>query len=243
MSATCVAPQCDRAVQIKSVQMCSAHYQQQRDGRPFTIPRSGSLIRDEYGRKRCRTCREWLLEVNFGANGRSKDGLATYCLSCIRAKQRECQEYKRDRARLIRYGMTREQFDKMLASQGGRCAICRTAEPGTMHHWCIDHDHKCCPRRGESCGACIRGILCTACNKAIGLLKDDVEVLMSAAAYLQRMSIVRGVWWAFAKTLRPSRTKMAARRLLALLSSDANCASSSIATRSSSEAMTHTPTP
>lgn len=194
--AMCVAPECDRTVQIKSVQMCSAHYQQQRDGRPFTVPRSSSLIRDEHGRKRCRTCREWLPEENFGVATRSKDGRAPYCLPCIRAKQRESQEYKRDRARLIRYGMSRAEFDAMFEAQGGRCAICRTDSPGSKHHWCVDHDHRCCPTRGQSCGKCIRGILCTACNKAIGLLGDDVNTLRSAITYLvepERMSIVRGV--------------------------------------------------
>lgn len=197
----CVVPICDRPVQIKFVQMCSAHYQQQRDGRPITVPRVSSLVRDGQGRKRCRMCRGWFPENSFGANGRSLDGLATYCLTCIRAKQRATLEQQRDRSRLRRFNMSREQFDALLASQGGVCAICQSDSPGTKHHWCVDHDHRCCPERGQSCGECVRGILCTACNKAIGLLRDEPAVIARALDYLdrrlsiepERMSMVRGV--------------------------------------------------
>lgn len=184
MIGMCVAPQCDRPIKIKFVQMCSAHYQQQRDGRPLTVPRVSSLARDDLGRKRCRTCREWKNEDDFGKSIRSKDGKATYCLPCIRAKQRARIEYTRDRSRLLRYNLSREQFDAMLAAQGGRCAICYADQPGKYHHWCVDHDHQCCPQRGTSCGKCIRGILCTACNKALGLFNDEPAALRRALDYL-----------------------------------------------------------
>lgn len=194
-SPVCAIDYCDLPVYVKRDQLCSPHYQQKRHGRPYTLPRSSSLTRDELGHKRCRECREWLPEESFGVASNSLDGRSTYCLPCIRRRQRDVLEQRRDHSRLKRYKMTREAFDALLESQGGRCAICRTDSPGSYHHWCVDHDHRCCPGRGQSCGACVRGILCPACNKGLGLLGDDAEVLRRATAYLepQRMSIIRGV--------------------------------------------------
>lgn len=70
------------------------------------------------------------------------------------------------------YGLTLEQFDALLASQGGGCAIC--GKPGVDH---VDHDHE----TGR-----VRGILCFRCNVALGQLDDDEERVLAAAAYLAR---------------------------------------------------------
>jgi hypothetical protein len=81
------------------------------------------------------------------------------------------------RARLKgKYGLTVEQFDAMLADQGGTCAICGTDQPGTKG-WCVDH----CHHTGR-----VRGVLCTPCNTGIGQMKDDPARLRAAAAYLER---------------------------------------------------------
>ena len=43
----------------------------------------------------------------------------------------------------------------------------------------IDHDHNCCPSE-ESCGKCLRGILCGPCNRALGKIErigDFTEVI------------------------------------------------------------------
>jgi hypothetical protein len=78
----------------------------------------------------------------------------------------------------------------MWAEQGGLCANqgCATeltdSGVGGAH---IDHDHACCPGH-KSCGACVRGILCHACNKALGLLYDDPERIAGLLAYLESHS-------------------------------------------------------
>jgi hypothetical protein len=88
--------------------------------------------------------------------------------------------------RFHKYGLSEEQFAELLRQQAGRCAICGAAEPGGRHGtWCVDHDRRCCPRSG-SCGSCVRGLLCSACNLAIGLLGDDPKVIAAAAAYVKR---------------------------------------------------------
>jgi hypothetical protein len=68
------------------------------------------------------------------------------------------------------YGLTVEEYDRLLAAQGGGCALCGSAE-----RLAIDHDH--------DTGA-VRGLLCHACNTGIGLLRDDPERALRAAAYL-----------------------------------------------------------
>ncbi|MFE3547411.1 endonuclease domain-containing protein [Streptomyces kronopolitis] len=47
-----------------------------------------------------------------------------------------------------------------------KCAVCpvRHADGDGLH---LDHDHTCCPGKGESCGQCIRGLLCWGCNGGV----------------------------------------------------------------------------
>lgn len=90
----------------------------------------------------------------------------------------------RERELLRKYGLTQAAFDARLADQGGHCALCPAiaadARGGPLH---VDHAHACCP--GEaSCGRCVRGLLCTACNNGLGLFRDDLLLLERAAAYL-----------------------------------------------------------
>ncbi len=81
---------------------------------------------------------------------------------------------KRDRKRNLKknYGLTPEEFDALLAAQGGCCGICSTNTPHAHNGWCVDHDHK----TGQ-----VRGILCTNCNAAGGMLGDDPALLRKAA--------------------------------------------------------------
>lgn len=77
------------------------------------------------------------------------------------------------RALLATYGLTVTAFDAMVATQGGRCAICRRVPDERLH---IDHDHET--------GA-IRGLLCASCNRGLGLLGDDEARLEAALAYMR----------------------------------------------------------
>lgn len=58
------------------------------------------------------------------------------------------------------YGLTRERYLEILSTQGGVCAICKSANPVTHQKYlCVDHDHE----TGK-----IRGLLCFHCNVALG---------------------------------------------------------------------------
>ncbi len=74
-----------------------------------------------------------------------------------------------------KYGITIEQYDELLASQGGCCAICgREPRPDISLH--LDHDHE----SGQ-----LRGILCFRCNNALGDFDDDLTLLRGAIRYLE----------------------------------------------------------
>jgi hypothetical protein len=85
-------------------------------------------------------------------------------------------QHARDR-RITRYGLTVTEFETLLASQGGRCAICRTEDPHmrTATRLQVDHDHT----TGE-----VRGLLCDRCNKALAGVGDNLEGLMKFVDYL-----------------------------------------------------------
>ncbi len=76
-----------------------------------------------------------------------------------------------------RYGITIEDYDRMLVSQGGRCAICR-CEPTQIHQksgkvrdLAVDHDHVT---------GLVRSLLCTDCNTMLGLAGDLADRLRAA---------------------------------------------------------------
>jgi hypothetical protein len=69
-----------------------------------------------------------------------------------------------------RYGIGQVDVDRMLAEQGGTCAVCDKPDP---EH--VDHDHK---------PGAVRGMLCFNCNQALGNARDDVDVLWRLRAYL-----------------------------------------------------------
>lgn len=80
-----------------------------------------------------------------------------------------------------RYGITPEEYGQMVLDRGGRCDICGEVPEKSLH---IDHDHSCCPGR-NACGQCIRGLLCSRCNLALGGFRDNPELLRIAALYLE----------------------------------------------------------
>jgi hypothetical protein len=73
------------------------------------------------------------------------------------------------------HGIDEVQYEAMVTAQNGACAICQGKPRGRKTRLCVDH----CHASGR-----IRGLLCDACNRAIGLLGDDPVRLRAAAHYL-----------------------------------------------------------
>lgn len=147
--------------------------------------------------KRCPRCAKTKARSAFSRNRRSRDGLCSYCKECVlqyqrvwRANNKEAlrekgqQHYVRRRERhktlgraahlRRKFGITPEQYDAMLAAQGGGCAICG-ARPLDGKRLPVDH----CAETGA-----VRGILCDLCNRGIGALGHDAVRLARAAQYV-----------------------------------------------------------
>lgn len=75
---------------------------------------------------------------------------------------------------LKKYGLTIEEYETLFAKQGYRCAICRKV-PTPQQRMCVDHCHET---------QVVRGILCTSCNRGVGLLGDDPASVKRALEYL-----------------------------------------------------------
>jgi hypothetical protein len=70
------------------------------------------------------------------------------------------------------YGITLQEYERLLAKQKGRCAICKRESRQTLQ---VDH----CHRRKA-----VRRLLCGRCNRGLGHFDDDVRLVRRAAAYL-----------------------------------------------------------
>ena len=127
--------------------------------------------------------------LTFAICSRNADGLQNWCKHC-----------QARHALKVNYGLTLGDWMELLASQHYACAICGVRDPAAddphyhdsdlitgdhtffsfLH---VDHDHACCPGK-KSCGECVRGLLCGRCNRALGLMDDDLERLRRAVTYL-----------------------------------------------------------
>ena len=107
------------------------------------------------------------------------------CTDCKVKLNRNYREANRDkrlaterRSKLkAAYGITPEQYEDMLQTQGGACAICRAKKPGGRTKlFFIDH----CHNTGK-----VRGLLCMRCNTGLGLFLDNPKFLANAISYLK----------------------------------------------------------
>jgi hypothetical protein len=93
------------------------------------------------------------------------------------AKTRELKLVKhRHHVLKSRYGITMEEYYQMLETQNNKCAVCDNKATKTLD---VDHDHE----TGR-----VRGLLCNNCNRGIGHLKDNPDILRRAISYLERTS-------------------------------------------------------
>lgn len=173
------------------MQRCAACVKARYEARPLVEPAME-------GEQRCWECGETKHVTEFPRHKREPNGRHGLCKSCHAARERQRRhdnpELFLERKRTIGknwelqryYGISLDQYAAMVAAQNGGCAICgRTADDGGRF-LCVDHDHRCCPAKKRSCGQCIRGLLCSNCNRALGWLNDDPDLVEKAARYLRQ---------------------------------------------------------
>lgn len=133
-------------------------------------------------------------------NPRGERVLRSRCFECTAAYRREWrrktptweavkartrEDYARRKAadpdlnrwREIRrnYGLSRADYDAMLAGQGSGCAACGGQPEGQRTVFEVDH----CHRTGQ-----IRGLLCGKCNRTLAMADDSIERLELLIEYL-----------------------------------------------------------
>lgn len=140
--------------------------------------------------KKCNKCLEVKSLAQFDKDKAHSSGHYSMCKICKkestalwRAKNRSSYNAKMraynaanyQKLRLKRYNLTVEQHAKLLADQGGCCAICHKPPQG-KRPLAVDHNHK----TGK-----VRQLLCYGCNRALHVL-ESVELLFRAMEYLKR---------------------------------------------------------
>lgn len=163
------------------------------------------VLNDEVG-KACTKCLEAKPLTEFHKDCKRKDGLQCWCKGCVSKYNREryagCRQeinarnreyyvghreeastrnhknYMKNRIDLTLrqlYDITLADYDVMLEAQGNGCAICGRTPEEDGKRLAVDHDHE----NGK-----VRGLLCSWCNRGIGLLQDSPVLLRSAANYI-----------------------------------------------------------
>lgn len=91
-------------------------------------------------------------------------------------KINHCKTCEADKKLILRYGITMIQYLEMLKSQDNKCKICNRTDVQTGKKLAVDHCHE----TGR-----IRGLLCSKCNQAVGLLNDDPVLAENLTRYLR----------------------------------------------------------
>lgn len=152
--------------------------------------------------KVCTKCKVSKGKEQFNKDKRTSDGLTYHCKVCVREytlksriytdleyRNKHSTDWKKENPQKVRqqqikhvYNLSWEQYENMFKSQEGSCALCQT--PLKLHKG-IEHgtevavvDH--CHTTGQ-----VRGLLCKNCNTALGLFKDNKDVLKKAFKYLE----------------------------------------------------------
>jgi len=131
--------------------------------------------------KKCTKCKQEKPLDTFSQY--TEKGVKKYrarCNPCRSEDQKKRYKQNPDvhRAYLLKqkYGLTLDDYDKLVEKQEGKCAICGTDQPNCHHkRFVVDHNHN----TGE-----VRGLLCSTCNTGLGNFFDNPETLLKAAYYL-----------------------------------------------------------
>ncbi len=135
--------------------------------------------------KKCKTCGEEKEDHEFRTSVNKTTGreyLRRHCRVCTNKKNRQNQRQNDRQSNLqSKYAITEAEYEMILKSQNGVCAICGQSETTKFHDniikLAVDHCHKTCK---------IRGLLCINCNHMLGKAKDAPELLEKAAVYLRK---------------------------------------------------------
>jgi hypothetical protein len=123
----------------------------------------------------------------FDKDDRYKSGYRSQCVECrysvFASTARHAIHVERT------YGLSQEDYKKIMEEQNGLCAICykpetRVTRPNASRYrtkqspnLALDHNHST---------KATRGFLCSKCNLALGHFQDSIELLENAVKYLKK---------------------------------------------------------
>jgi hypothetical protein len=122
--------------------------------------------------KKCVRCKRMLPASSFFLDKTNITWLHNSC--------KECERYIKVQSK---YGITKDEYNEILESQGGVCRCCKRPQPGKKSLF-VDHDHK----TGK-----VRAILCVNCNSFIGLIKENLATCGSIIDYLEKAQAGYGI--------------------------------------------------
>jgi len=127
--------------------------------------------------KTCPRCKITKPFEEYHKNKKTKDGYKYTCKKCLNEEYLAspiAKEFARERWLKFKYNIDSKQYDLLYENQKGCCAICEKPTPkGVLN---VDH----CHTTSE-----VRGLLCKTCNRAIGMIGENVGILSNAIKYLQ----------------------------------------------------------
>lgn len=131
----------------------------------------------------CKKCNS----TDFCKNGLKKGIQQYHCKPCHKLRQKKHAQSGARRLRDVEraYGISREEYIALLETQNHVCAICKKPEStvdkrtNKPRNLAVDHCHG---------SQKVRGLLCQQCNQALGLLKDNKQLLASAIKYLEEIN-------------------------------------------------------
>lgn len=142
------------------------------------------------GIKQCACCKAYLSLDNFKtARQYRKDKvyeyLYSYCFVCASEKERHrwdklSKADQKEKWLKRKYDISFAEYEDIFLQQGGKCQTCNKnihiETVNDKNSACVDH----CHRTGK-----IRGLLCNHCNRALGLLKEDVSTITNILNYIK----------------------------------------------------------
>jgi len=131
--------------------------------------------------KTCNLCNKEKSLDDFVKRSNRASGRQPYCKECHNNKMRDKYDSKvmKDYDLKRAYGIDLKQYEEMFFQQKGCCKICNKhiSELNQKIKKSLSVDH--CHTTGK-----VRGLLCDKCNRGIGLLNDDIDILNNAIKYL-----------------------------------------------------------
>lgn len=130
--------------------------------------------------KKCNSCKQEKEATEFYAKKYS-------CISCVSLHNKKWREANKEKKKTLNrdwwykntYGISYDEFMSLSQKQNNKCKICSVNlvfEGKSKESAVLDHNHA----TGK-----IRGVLCNACNVALGHFKDNIDAINNAIRYLK----------------------------------------------------------